>query len=255
MQISHHLLALLLSFLVLSACQQRSEMVVDPQKVIIEPKPLSVTKIQIQNWKVGPNKDQEISRGVLISLDVPQFSTSDLKEIVNERAVDSWYIQMRRGGEVLQRTAAPFHSSGKQIRAITLNMQYAASALSMRFAQSPCPAFQHKKTIEKVELMKLPKGNHQITLSPLNESKMNASFEFFEMRPNSINGGHQLQGEYRFEIALFDSKTRTLRSNFMSYPEAAVVGFEKDTPIKGCEGFSMPDQNSGNNVEEFKFGR
>lgn len=255
MQISHHLLAILISLFGLVACQQRSIIEADPQKVIIEPRPLSLTKIQIQNWKVGPDKDQEISRGILISLDVPQFSSSDLEEIANNRAVDSWYIQMRRGGEVLQRTAAPFQASGKQIRAITYNIQYAASALSMRFAQSSCPAFQHKKTIEKVSLTTLPKGNHQITLSPLNESKMNASFEFFEMRPNSINGGHQLQGEYRFEIALFDSKTKTLRSNFMTYPEAAVVGFEKDTPIKGCEGFSMPDQNSGSDVQEFKFGR
>lgn len=222
---------------------------------MVRPAPQGVERVQVQEWKVNPDRSQMVSRGFTVTLEVPQLTSGDLKTLIEKHRIDSWYFQIRRGSEVLQRVSVPLSISGRQHRSLQFIVQYAASAISMRFANSLCPGFNHRKIMTTPTIVQAPQGSPVLTLSPLNESRLTAPIQAFEIRPTSINGGHSLMGTYSFDMAYFDTREKSMRSNLVTLTEAVQVTSERDVEIRGCENYKIPDAPTNQGLDEFKFGR
>lgn len=254
----YQLIAPLFMILFFWGCQQRSVLEIETQRAILTPKPFKVSNIITLDWKVGPERSQTVSRGLNILVDLPQLKKNDLKYLLEERGVDSWYLQLHRRGasrtEVLHRTVVPLSQSVGQVKTALFPIHYSASAISMRMAESPCPNFSHRYLIEGVSTKSQPVGLQTLTISPVNEAYVGGGYVKAEIRPSSINGGARLIGDYRLEIALFDSKSNRRKSNFMIMNDVVNVARETIIDIRGCEGFQMPDAPK-QDMKEFRFGR
>lgn len=246
---------LMLLAALMSGCSRRSKVEFGENQSTIQPAPLQLTRFSELEWKVGKERRQTISRGFTLALDVPRLSNSDLRELAERHQVDAWYFQIRRGPDVLQRYYIPLAPGARQFNSVLFNVQYASSAISMRFANSPCPAFDHRKIITGHRFVQVQRNTDRLTLGPMNESRLNAQLPAFEIRPPSINAGHSLRGIYSVDVALFNLQHRLFKSNLLTYPRALEVTGERDGSIEGCEGYQIPDQDSGGGLEEFRFGR
>lgn len=239
-------------------CQQRSELEVESGRAVLTPRPFKVSNTSTIDWRVGPERRQTVSRGFNIVVDLPQLKRDDLRYLIEERGVDSWYLQLHRRSasrmEVLHRTVVPLSLSVGQVKTTLFPIQYAASAISMRMAESPCPNFSHRFLIEGLTKESRPAGLQNLTTSAVNEAYIGGNYVMAEIRPSSINGGNQLQGEYRVEIALFDSRTNRRKSNFMTMSDLVRIPRESIVEIRGCENFKMPDAPT-QDMRQFRFGR
>lgn len=227
-------------------------------RVVVTPGPLEVSDLTTTDWRVGPERKQIVSRGFNITIDIPQLSRKDLAYLIDERQVDSWYIQLHRRGvtrtEVLYRTAVPLSKKVGQIKTALFPIHYAASAISMRMAESPCPTFSHRYLISDLSKSRQSTGIQTLTSSALNETFVGPGYQMAEIRPSSINGGGRLLGEYRVEIALFDTKTHRTKSNFVAMADVVKISSEDLVDIKGCENFKLQD-SPARDMNEFRFGR
>jgi hypothetical protein len=247
-------LALAFILLVALSCSKNSSVEFSDNQAIVQPSNLSIDRVSLLDWKVGPDRKQTVSRGFIVALTVPGLSKSDLKRLVDEHQVDSWYFQIRRGNEVLQRYFVPLSMGSRQMRSVNFNVQYAASAISMRFYNSPCPTFNHQKIITEHRQVNVQRNTDRLTLGRLHRTRAPGQMEAFEIRPPSINGGNTLRGVYQFDIAFFSSADRSFRSNLLTYPMAVQISSEREGNIRGCEGYVIPEEQSGS-INEFRFGR
>lgn len=254
------ILGFIFILLVLGACQPKSTMTSQKSRSEIEPVPMEVSKVNTLDWRVGPERDQTISRGVSILVELPQLEDDDLEKLVADRKVDAWIVQLHRRGtsgmEVLARTAVPLTGYKSQMKTISFPVQYAASALSMRRAKMRCPSFDHRYVIGDIEVTSgSSQGLSKLIVGPSQDGPQRGSFKLFQVRPESINGGHRLQGDYRVEVALFNREEKRLKSNFVSYPEVVKVRSEKKVTLNGCQNFKEPNDSGPADFNEFKFGR
>lgn len=243
---------------VFSSCQKKSTMEIEKNRVVLSPSPFAVSDLSTLDWRVGNERKQIVSRGFNITIDIPQLTRADLVHLIEERQIDSWYIQLHRRGvtrtEVLYKTAVPLSKKTGQIKTALFPIQYAASAISMRMAESPCPTFSHRYLISGLSKERQNSGIQTLTSSALNEAYIGPGYVMAEIRPSSINGGGRLQGEYRVEIALFDTKTHRRKSNFVAMSDVIKISNEAIVDIKGCENFKLQDSPS-KDMREFRFGR
>lgn len=239
-------------------CQQRSTLEMSSNIVTLNPRPFKVSQVTTVDWKVGPERQQTVSRGINIVISLPQLKKNDLKYLLNERGVDSWFLQLHRRGEsrteALHRTMVPLSLTEGQVRTALFPIYYSASAISMRMAQSACPNFSHRYIIDEVVTSTQPSGVQTISLNAVNEAQVGGKVPKAEIRPSSINGGARLIGDYRVEIALFDSKTKRRKSNFVVMSDVVSVPNERIIDLRGCENFEMPDAPN-KDLQEFRFGR
>lgn len=247
------------SLLVFLGCEPKSSMISQKGREEVDPAPMKISKVNTLDWRVGPEHKQKISRGISVLVDLPQLEADDLKKLIADRRVDAWLVQLHRRGttgmEVLARTAVPLTGYKSQMKAISFPIQYAASALSMRRAEMRCPSFDHRYVIGDIKVEESAgQGLSKLIVGPSQNEPQRGKFNLFQVRPESINGGHRLQGDYRVEIALFNREKKRMRSNFVTYPELVKVRSEKKITIEGCDSYKEKN-NSSVNQSDFEFGR
>jgi|GEM_PF-5372546 len=255
-KLSYFIVFLLL--VTLFSCQKKSTMTSQKSRSEVEPAPLEISKVNVLDWQVGPSLKQTISRGISILVELPLLETDDLQKLVADRKVNAWLVQLHRRGtsgmELLARTAVPLTGYKSQMKTISFPVQYAASAISMRRADMRCPSFDHRYSIGETEIaLASNTGLNKFIVGPSQDKPQRGRFNLFQVRPESINGGHRLQGDYRVELALFDRKDKRLRSNFVSYPQIVKVRSETKKFLEGCQQYKEND-NARGGYEDFDFG-
>ncbi|TNF30947.1 MAG: hypothetical protein EP319_03750 [Deltaproteobacteria bacterium] len=260
---------LLILLFFLNSCQEYSQFNEVNGTITILPTESKIEDIQIVKWRVGPRRKQLVSKGIEIRMKFPILSSESLEHLIEKSNVNAWLVTIRRNNlvreEVMERAFIPLVIPGtdksrykariRQMKNGYVRVFYADAAVSHRFADFSCPAFKHNKLITSVQIEEIAPQNSPIILSPHRKDKILAKVNEFSYQPEPVNGEKSLEGRYSIEIALYNSKTKTVLSNSYRYAQYAVVENEKEVPITGCENFEIPDIKEGGGIKDFKFGR
>jgi len=224
---------------------------------------LEIKNVEIIEWKVGPGYNQEVSKGLRFKMSMPMMNSRDLQSMLAIGTINSWMIRVTRKetfmNNVLGRMYMPLKTQKQKRAAFVGDVQveeaffeiyYAAASPSKRFERFNCPAFDHDKVIEKVDIRRsggraIPK----LVSSPIVSIAEGGKVEEFGFRPALFNGGMSLAGEYNIEIALYDFEKKVRRSDFVAYPQTVIISAERSKQIKGCAKFNIPQRNESSGSE------
>ena len=145
----------------------------------------------------------------------------------------------------------------KQIKTGVVNIYYAAAAISNRFENFHCPAFDHSKIIDKVKVSHIKNTTSKIFVSPMERQRIEAKVDKYSYSPTIINGGMKLAGTYVIDIALYRQNEKYKESSYYTIPSEVIIKSESNKYLKGCTGFKIPsrERDSREGIESFKFGR
>jgi hypothetical protein len=252
--------------LLLMGCQNESVILKESLgRLIIKPEPFELNEFREELWKVGKNREQIISKGIYLLLDIPQFDTDDLERVYFEKSADSWILQVKKSGQVLQTFYFKFAAKGhrgkmvfSQNRQVALKILYPASYLSTEYDNLSCPIMNHNKKISRLERFRVPVAGKSLVLGSFNQKKINRNLEKIHFSINKVNGGVSLTGNYQFELALFDSSESKIMSNFIVFPTGLRVDYESSRSLAGCKrgprDLEEIDEKQ-RRLRNFKFGR
>lgn len=234
----------------------------------IKAKEVQVTDIDVIPWKVGKYRKQEVSRGFRLSFEIPSISESSWLKLYKETDANGWLVRLRRKSATRSETLGYFsmemvspkpgssnffrYNSSKKA---SVGIYYAASSVSTRLDQLPCPAFNHRYEIEDAEIAKNHVGERFWGTSPSDKQGVSAKIDRIGYSPININGGTKLAGSYHIDVALFDSTSKQRLSSYVELNNYGAILKEETQVIKGCENFTVPKRENYDPANKFKFGR
>lgn len=260
---------LLILILIFSSCQKYSQFKDVNGHITILPTESKIEELSIVKWRVGPKRKQLLSKGIEFRLRLPVLSKDGLQHLLEESKVNAWLVTVRRNNrireEVIERAYIPlvvpgsdksrFKARIRHMKHGYVRIYYRDAAVSHRYSEFSCPAFKHNKLITKVKIEETVIQHSPIILSPHKKDKIMGKVNPFSYRPEPVNGDKSLEGRYSVEIALYNSETKTVLSNYFRFPQYAIVEREKEVIITGCHNFKIPDFKEGGGIKDFKFGR
>ena len=258
---------LLIVFSLVISCQKKSEVTHSGERVTIKPTQSEIIDINPIIWKAGILRNITISRGVQVIFSFPQFESKDLRFFVDKFGVDSWIVKVKRKGMMRNETIGylyvPIILPGQknamrinQLKKGSFRILYSASSVSSRFANLPCPAFNHDYLIEKTEVADAKPFSSKLSLSPVEEERLLVRVEEFNYSNTSVNGGKELRGDYYVDIAFYNKERKTKLSNFIELDGVAKVIREKSLPLSGCENYKIPPRmEGGDGLNQFKWNK
>ena len=260
-----------LLILLLSSCSKNAKLVEEGNKMFIYAEDLKVKLIKEIPWKVGPYYKQKISRGVRIHFGLPQLNTEDMKKLYKEKGIDSWIVKVKRRASTSSRTIGYFavqfafenpKEPGEirfaQSGSASVGIYYAASSLSTRLDNIPCPALDHRLKINEVVVEKSKTVQSKLfSITSAETESIRAKVHAIAYSPVTVNGGMNLTGEYIAEIALYRLGKKEKASSYIVLDDYARIGREQTTVIRGCKGYRIPERSDkdDNLMKKFKFKR
>lgn len=237
--------------------------------IVIKSKHVFIERVDVEKWKVGPLKRQEVSKGIRVGIKFPILSKSELTTLTEEKKVDSWLVRVKRRGNLGSSTLGNFYvpllhkgSGGSSLRVKIIKrgyfyVYYAAAAMSKRFEFLNCPAFGHDKVLDGIRLSPHLKQEKKFSVSGSSLGSIASKIEKFGYQQMIFNGGSDITGDYFVEMSLFNFKKKERKTSWIKLSEKVTVANEKTSPIKGCSGATIPPppRNTGDPFKKFKFGR
>lgn len=255
---------LILSFLFIIACTKHSEVILEKDKVAgIHANEGTVFDGQVMDWKVGDFHSKTLSKGFLLKVSLPKLGIDNINKILEQTKVDSWLVKIIRqndNGEVITmgHIYLPFYhvnnQTGKRrveaVESIYAKIYYAAAAISNRLESLKCPALDHRKIIDEVQV-KTGKLERDFFLSY--SSEFEDKVLPAEILPHTFNGGNSLIGEYTVQIALYSFTTNVRYSEFIDLPGKVKILKEEEKAVEECNGVTVPTLEHDEKLKQFKF--
>lgn len=262
---------LFLSSLILTivSCTEKSGVTIRGEMSVVAAVGHSIKDIDENIWKVGPLGKQRVSKGFRVEISLPVLSIGHMQDIYKKHNMDSWILKAKQRssyrGQVIGYMYFPLLSPGQdkgsnlrvtQLKRGIFSINFSAAAVSTRLRTLPCPAFKHEFRIDKLNVVSEKPSGENIFISSTQAKRVVSKVERFTTRI-ILNGGASLRGDYMFELAAYNSRTKMRLSNWINIAGRAVVGSEIKKSIKGCENFKVPPAREGRShpAARFKFGR
>lgn len=137
----------------------------------------------------------------------------------------------------------------------SVGVYYAASSISTRLDNLPCPALDHRLVIEDSDLIDNKNQNNLWVTSAVDKKQLTAKVQMISYSPITLNGGMSLKGEYYIDLALYNTATKYRVTSWVTVSNYVSVAKEENVVIKGCENYIVPDKGAEDGVKKFKFGR
>ncbi len=226
-----------------------------------------VNDVKHITWRVGKYGKQKVSRGFRMHFDLPILSDSAWKSLYVDETINGWLIRLRRKSN-LRNEILGYYSiemispkpGSKSIYRIqgtkqsSLGINYAASSISSRLDQLPCPAFDHSLWLEDFEVVDSPVGQRMWVTNPVDEQRMAPKVIPISYSAVTVNGGMSLIGDYYIDLALYNTATKRKKTAFLELANYVSVKEEEDRTVKGCENYVVPNKGDQDPVKKFKFG-
>ncbi len=267
-------LLLLLSLLTSVACTKYSPVVMENNRTFIQPIAWGIESVEKIDWKVGPMFQDNVSKGVFFEVKLPIIENDKLAELMHKKDVDGWLLKILRHSTNTAETIGHLYihfpdnnedargrrgGGRNQIELATFQINYFASAFSQNFLNVKCPAFGHRKYIKSMDLDDDSNNSMKLlNISAIEEETIPVNVEPFSFLTTVFNGGMTLLGTYEVQIALFNSKSKLRKSNFIAAPKMLQVSLEEERFIPGCViGNDTPSmrQEETPPKKAFKFGK
>ncbi len=237
--------------------------------IFITPKSCDLAEAKVMKWHIGSTFKQTVSKGFRIKIDFPILRKKDLINLAKEKKIDAWLITITKStttsDDVIGARYIPLVQPGnfakgnfrvKQMKHGFLDIYYAAAALSKRFENFRCPAFNHSFIIDKLRLNNRTRSLSKILVSPMERRRASGGVKSFGYLPSVLNGGVQLEGTYSVKIALYNTKTKTTESSTLELPTTVSVISERTRSIKGCADFVIPKKEKDvNKIKQFNWNK
>ena len=268
-KLSIYFISVLLLILTFS-CTDYAEVKKTSAGAFVSPNNLEMKQYTIEKWRVGPLRKQLVSKGIRVDLGFPVLDRDDLDNLLVEYGVNAWLIKVRRRSysvnSVLGYIYIPLVVPGiqkkskyrrHQIKQGAFSIYYSAAAISKRFENFECPAFEHNRYLDEVEIDSRDISVDRLFTGRQTDEYVAAKVQKFSYSGNILNGGASLVGEYSVQVAMYNSETKRRKSNFVELKEILRIVDEKTRSLSGCEGFEIPikDLDEGNKIEQFKWNK
>lgn len=259
-----------LCLLVFASCTDHAEVKVTKSGMFISSDNLIMKNYKIEKWRVGPMQKQLVSKGVRVDISFPQFSREHLDELVTKYDANAWLVKVRRRSyavnSVLGYIYIPLVTPGTQekskyrrhqIKQGAFSIFYSAAAISKRFENFKCPAFDHNLYLDKIDINSRELSMDKFFTAFQVDDYVGAKVEKFSYSGNILNGGKNLVGDYSVQVALYNYESKRRKSNFVELKEILRIEDEKALNISGCEGFEIPikEQEDENPIQRFKWNK
>lgn len=259
----NHLFTATLLLVLTIGCSEKPTIRKDNNGAFLDLSSAVVTKVSNQEWRVGKKRDKStVSKGFLTRLTLPPFSRDDLEMLVSEFGVDSFLIRISRDTrersnqfighyKIVFRVKTGNSTRLKAPRESQFRIFYAATSLSERFLKFPCPAFGHRKVINRIEVEK--SSNPGIQVISTGRVYAAKNIEETGFIPQVFNGGTSLKGLYNVSFALYNSRRSTLMTDFVKLGSSVLVSSEEEISIPSCNGFTVPEKKDEPSLKDIKF--
>lgn len=232
-----------LTFILIYSCKPTANLSTEGANYELHPVQMEVHHLNEIEWKVGKNKEAEVSQSFTFVTELPKVKKEDLDLLIETKGIDSWILRLivnrNSGSQDLGSLYVPFRprhrsrSIQNSISSVTMKVSYAAAYASQRFRSFHCPAFDHSK---KISSMDIEGKNDEFSLNVTTISPYGERSQLVELTPSAFNGGNSLQGNYFVEIAFYNSKDKTIHSSFKRIPMYISVKSEENVSMKSCAG-------------------
>ena len=219
-------------------------------------------------WRVGKQGKDILSRGIRFSFDLPMIEDDALELLFKEKGINAWLIKLERKQGLRSETlgyysmllVSPDPRSPENLRFNSprkgsLGVNYAASSISMRLNELPCPALNHRLLIDDYGLKENSVPRQQWVVSGADDYYVPSKVTMISYSPIEVNGGMQLKGEYFVEIAFYNHKLKRRLSPFVALEKVAAIDKEVEVAVKGCENYIVPERGKDDVIDKFKFKR
>ncbi len=255
-------------FLLIVSCSKYSEVSKDSVgNFIVKQNDMSLSSAQVIPWLGLKNHQVPVSRGLKLTVSLPQLKDSDLAEMAQSKGADHWLIRVRRNRssskEDLGAVSIPlFHRPvnfkkplGKP-RQVEIDIVYMAAYARARFTAKVCPLGGHNLQIAKLQKESMTPLTQTFSVSKLSQVSYHKKVEPISFTSHKLNGGYQLLGDYFVDLAFYDGAKKKVLSNFVTYPYKISVEQEKASKLSDCIPMDSADPESSSDlIKEFKFGR
>ena len=247
-----HYFLVLLSLLFQNSCNE-SQVLKTNHGTIVKFNSVAVESIKEVSWKVGrKGKKKEVSKGFLVKISLPFLQKKDLSFLYETKRIDSWILKIERinprwGRQLIGHFLIPIRvQTQKALRTSSsqsarFRIYYAAASTSSRFEQLPCPAFQHNLKITSLDFKNTDTPKKE-SFSLRRRSMVGGRVEASGFVSIEFNGGTSLKGEYIVSLALFNSVSKALMTEYIPVRSVISVKMEKPVPIPSCTGFTIPEK-------------
>jgi len=252
------------------SCSREAEYSYSKNTAYIKAHNVAISDMRVIKWRVGKFGKDILSRGFRLSFELPLLSDEALKVLYEKKNIDSWLIRLKRKqglhSEILgyysmtMISPDPRHSSRLRFRSpkkASIGINYAASSISMRLSELPCPALNHRLLIDDYEVKNKGTNKQSWVVSGVDDYYVSPKVTMISYSPITVNGGMKLKGDYSVELAFYNQKLKRRLSSFVTLMNIASVEKEAEVTVKGCENYIVPnrEEGEGNPVQRFKFSR
>ena len=234
--------------LLLSSCSKWVEVKTSRGQTFITNLKSEISEIEEDEWSVGINRKETISKGFKLVFKIPKIKPEDAKKIGLKNGPDSWLIRVNRvirsRGMALGHILYSIEDLNSISDSVTTYIYYHSAAASSEFRRQSCPAFKHRKKIREIQL--IDKNEKEVNLYINRKSQYSASnIERPSFSPIIFSGDRSLNGSYYIDFALYNSKTKYLHSKWIKMSNKVVVQGEIEISVPSCRGVTTED-NIGN---------
>ena len=242
-----------LSLLLLLAACREAELVKTKHGMVMKFDSSRVEEVSEISWMVGHGfMRQEVSKGFVAAITLPELGGEDLSHLYSSRKVDSWLVRIeritvRRGKEFIGHFMVPLKvQTQKNLRISTTStvrfrVYYAAASVSSRFQRFSCPAFGHNLKLADFHIHSIGRARESLIIR--GREMIKGKVETAGFVSLEFNGGESLRGEYSISLALYNSAAKVLMSGYVLVGDTIAVVEETPVMIKGCGNFAIPERD------------
>lgn len=262
-----HLFIVLLLFV---SCRENATILRSGNITALKPVELREFKYDILDWKVGPRKKQEVSKGFKLNVYLPLMEEEELVRIIKKYGVDSWLVQVKKKGllktDTLGSFYVPFYVNKPDVgnliinqrKDVTFKVLYTAAKFQVRFSHFVCPAFGHDLVISELDITKAKQKRKQLVMRPGKSRRYTKRIEPFNYKL-IFDGGMSMIGEYYVEISFFNKKKKRILSNSINVGQKVVISEEEREVLTGCRNSDgvgkMPKRKRGTTYKDINRSR
>jgi len=196
---------------------------------------LSINYAKLLPWTVGPKARQKVTMGFKVSLELPELSKKDKRELQLKRKVDSLLVEIKRRykGHMLPIGAITVPIE-KYKDEVYFTILYFAASIRPMFTDYICVPYNLSYLAKSIKIKGRTLDNQEIFISTSYEKKYLNETMPFTYNNQSFISGKNLAGDYYFRFAFFDSINKELKSAFYDFPNYVSVDDETKVDIIGC---------------------
>ena len=241
-------MAAFLFLTILSACSEHVELKSKSGIYFLKDVSVELKDIKEVDWKVGKEREETVSKGIQFKVGVPSLEETASKTLKKSLGIDSWIFRFSKlsNGPKRHLGYVAFDTKKSITKNLTIHIYYHAASVSHEFRKFHCPAFNHRLRVTSFTIVDSSSSRRHDDIYIRPKETLNGKIDQLGFSPLIYSAGKSLRGEYRVELALYNSTEGKTYSNWIAMDQHISVQSETQVKVRSCVGVSeetSPDRN------------